>query len=278
MNSFFNFSDFYSKMKDILQNPTKNQITEAIEINSYEYRKWFSKSIKDGEIKQSKEYYLFCSGLKYGFTNFVVDIKIKENAQQKIREIVSFFEKKNFTFLCLIGPNTQPENIRSILLENNFCLKIREPAMAFFLDELEIKNQPLSEMEIVQPKNQKELIDWNNVRKKVYEFPEEVISQSFLIPVLDPKVTTFLAYIEGKPVATSLVYYYSGVAGIYSVTTLPEYRGKGIGTYMTFLTMQDAKRKGYKIMTLHSSEKGINVYKRMGFQEYSYIDYYFWRP
>ena len=164
MNNFFNFSDICIKMKNILRNPTKKQIIEAIEVNSYEYRKWFSKSIKGGEIKQNDEYYLFCSGLKYGFTNFVVDINIKENALQKIKEIVSFFKKKKFTFLCLIGPNTQPENIREILLENDLRLRIREPAMAFFLDELEFRNKPLDELKIVEPKNQKELIDWNNLR------------------------------------------------------------------------------------------------------------------
>lgn len=265
-------------MKDILRNPPKKQIIEAIEVNSYEYRKWFSRSIKGGEIIQNDEYYLFCSGLRYGFTNFVLNINIKENVQQKIKDIVSFFRKKNFTFLCLIGSNTKPENIREILIENNFCLRIREPAMAFFLDELEIVNKPLNELRIAEPRNQKELVMWNNIRKEVYEFPEEVLNNSFLIPVLDSKVTAYMAYVEKKPIATSLVFYDSGVAGIYSVTTLPEYRGKGIGTYMTYLLMQDAKKKGYKLVTLHSSEKGLNVYKKLGFKEYDYMDYYFWKP
>ncbi|MFW9852938.1 MAG: GNAT family N-acetyltransferase [Candidatus Thorarchaeota archaeon] len=265
-------------MNKILHNPDKNEIIEAIETNTYEYRKWFSKSIKGGEIIQDEEFYLFCSGLKYGFTNFVIDIKIRENANSKIEDIVSFFKKRNLPFLCLIGPNSKPNNIEELLFENNLRLVIKEPAMAFFLDKFEVKNKPLAELEIVEPRNYDELIIWNNIRKEVYEFPEEVLTKSYLIPILDSKVTAYMAYVEKKPIATSLVFYDSGVAGIYSVTTLPEYRGKGIGTYMTYLLMQDAKNKGYKLITLHSSEKGLSVYRKLGFQEYDYINYYFWKP
>ena len=265
-------------MNEILHNPDNNQIIEAIESNTYEYRKWFSKSIKGGEIIQNEEFYLFCSGLKYGFTNFVIDIKIRENAKSKIEDIVSFFKKRNLPFLCLIGPNTKPNHIRELLIENNLRLVIKEPAMAFFLDNLEVINKPFIKLEIVKPGDYEELIIWNNIRKEVYEFPEETLTKSYLIPVLDSKVTAYMAYFEKKPIATSLAFYNSGVAGIYSVTTLPEYRGKGIGTYMTYLLMQDAKKKGYELITLHSSEKGLNVYRKLGFREYDYIDYYFWKP
>ena len=165
-------------MNEILHNPSRNKIVEAIESNSYEYRKWFSKSIQNGEIIQDEEFYLFCSGLKYGFTNFVVDIKIKKNTKPKIEAIVSFFKKRGLPFLCLVGPNTEPKNIRELLTESNFRLANKEPAMAFFLDKLEVMNNPIDEMKIMKPNNHEALFLWNNIRREVYEFPEEVLAKS----------------------------------------------------------------------------------------------------
>jgi len=114
----------------------------------------------------------------------------------------------------------------------------------------------------------------DNIFIRFRDFPKELNEECFILPVLDKTVSAFLAYYDDNPVATSLIYYAGNTSGIYSVTTLPEYRGKGIGSYMTYLPMIEAKTKGYLISTLHASDMGYNMYKKMGYKKYSEIEFY----
>jgi ribosomal protein S18 acetylase RimI-like enzyme len=56
------------------------------------------------------------------------------------------------------------------------------------------------------------------------------------------------------------------VVGIYSVGTIPEARGKGIGSAITLRALLDARRRGYRVGLLQSSEMGYNMYRRLGFE------------
>jgi ribosomal protein S18 acetylase RimI-like enzyme len=95
----------------------------------------------------------------------------------------------------------------------------------------------------------------------------------------DPATT--LAYIgwwHDKPVATSLLILGGGVAGIYSVATLPEARRNGIGAQLTLHPLLQARARGYGTGVLGASEMGVGVYRALGFSEYCWKRTYYWRP
>jgi predicted acetyltransferase len=66
------------------------------------------------------------------------------------------------------------------------------------------------------------------------------------------------------------------MAGIYNVATLPELRKQGIGTALTVAPLLDARAWGYQIGTLQSTQMGLHLYRRLGFQEYCTFNAYFW--
>lgn len=72
--------------------------------------------------------------------------------------------------------------------------------------------------------------------------------------------------------------YHGGIAGIYNVATKPDYRGKGIGTAVTLAPLMAAKKKGYEIAWLESSEMAEKLYKRIGFREYCRFFRCFYSP
>ncbi len=100
-----------------------------------------------------------------------------------------------------------------------------------------------------------------------------------LVRRADPgTISAYLAWLDGKPVATSMVIFGGGVAGIYAVSTVPEARRKGIGAQVTLRPLLDARAKGYKVGILQSSEMGLGVYRSLGFKEYCRISSYIFRP
>jgi GNAT superfamily N-acetyltransferase len=81
----------------------------------------------------------------------------------------------------------------------------------------------------------------------------------------------YVGYMNGMPIAASNLFIACGVAGIYHVATLPEYRQRGIGTAITLLPLQTAKEFGYRYGVLRATKLGEHVYKKLGFEEYCRI-------
>jgi GNAT superfamily N-acetyltransferase len=84
--------------------------------------------------------------------------------------------------------------------------------------------------------------------------------------VVDGPARVILARLNGVPVASALTTTIGDVAGIYSVVTLPEARGKGIGTAVTLAVLHDARSRGARMGVLESADMGFPVYTRLGFR------------
>jgi ribosomal protein S18 acetylase RimI-like enzyme len=84
----------------------------------------------------------------------------------------------------------------------------------------------------------------------------------------------YLGYWEGKPVATAGLFCAAESAGIYHVATLPEARGRGIGTALTSALMAEGRARGYEVAVLIATDMGIPIYRRLGFQSYQPLSIY----
>lgn len=87
---------------------------------------------------------------------------------------------------------------------------------------------------------------------------------------------TYLAFLNGIPIATSQLFTSAGVAGIYNVTCLPEARGQGVGTAIVLAPLFAARELGYRVAILQASSMGYNVYRRLGFQDFGKLSLYLW--
>jgi predicted GNAT family acetyltransferase len=81
----------------------------------------------------------------------------------------------------------------------------------------------------------------------------------------------YLGYQDGKPVATSTVFYADGVIGLYCVATTQEIRGKGKSSVISATPLIEARGEGYKVGVLHSSMMAHGLYLSLGFKNYGEI-------
>jgi GNAT superfamily N-acetyltransferase len=77
----------------------------------------------------------------------------------------------------------------------------------------------------------------------------------------------FTGYVDGRPVATSALLITDGIAGIYGVATIPEFRRRGIAEAMTRHAIVRGAEAGCTIASLQPSPMGRALYERMGFRE-----------
>ena len=55
-------------------------------------------------------------------------------------------------------------------------------------------------------------------------------------------------------------------AYILNVYTEPEHRGHGLATLATRAAVEEARRRGIRVVTLHASDEGRAIYERLGFE------------
>ncbi len=100
--------------------------------------------------------------------------------------------------------------------------------------------------------------------------------QGMMQASLGTHMTSYVGYVGQKPAAVASVYLNAGVAGVYNVATLKEWRGRGLGAGITLHGLLQARRQGYRAGILHSSNSGYRVYQRLGFRQVCKMDHYYW--
>src|SRR5439155_7181146 len=82
-------------------------------------------------------------------------------------------------------------------------------------------------------------------------------------------IRAFMATVDGEPAASAVLLEWAGVAGLYNVGTLPEYRGGGLGTYVSLAALEAGRADGYRYGVLQATAMGERLYLSIGFQSRS---------
>ena len=84
---------------------------------------------------------------------------------------------------------------------------------------------------------------------------------------VDPLSRRFVALLDREPVATSRLSMAGGVAGLYTMVTLPHAQRRGIGLAMAHRAMAAGRDTGMRLGALQATSMGYPIYKKLGFVE-----------
>ena len=200
-----------------------------------------------------------------------------ETAQ--IQETIAFFlskGKKEFTWW--LAPGLVSSDWGRQLEAHGFALE-KEIGMSAELDSLPASVPVPDGYQISRVEDAGSMKIWMKTFMEGYGFPLEwePSCQEMMLATLHGPWMSYLATIDDQPVAASSVFYDAGVAGIMNVSTLKEWRGKGLGAAVTLQPLLDARSMGYQVGVLESSDLGYKVYQRLGFKDICRINEYHWQ-
>jgi len=195
-----------------------------------------------------------------------------------IEETIQYFRAKNIgAFTWWMEPPLTRSDWEAILSQHGFRLSDDTPGMVMDLQTLTEPPQTVDGLEVRVVADEESLRAWAHVFTLGYSLPsdwETAVYELALRLGLGFPIRNYLGYRNGEPVATSCLFFGAGVVGVYSVSTLPQARGKGIGAAVTRQPLQKARELGYRIGVLQSSETGYSVYKKLGFEHLCQIEYF----
>lgn len=175
------------------------------------------------------------SHLEIPMFNRVISTSLtSENADERIAETVEYFSSRGLPFNWQVDPGNTPSDLQGRLERHGFE-RSETPGMAVVLDDVKIPEAPEGfRLERVETPEQNQR--YARLLVHAYGFPafaEGAMTEVFEEMEIRDDLCHYLGYYENNVVATTTVLYSNGVAGIYNVATLPEVRGKGIGSTIT---------------------------------------------
>jgi N-acetylglutamate synthase len=86
----------------------------------------------------------------------------------------------------------------------------------------------------------------------------------------------YIGYVRDRPTCTAVRFSTRDIAGIYGVSTLPEFRRRGFGAAITYRAAIDGREEGCRESYLQSSPSGRPAYENIG---YRFVEeYHLWAP
>jgi ribosomal protein S18 acetylase RimI-like enzyme len=193
--------------------------------------------------------------------------------ESAIDEALAWFEQRQARMLFWwTGGEAEPAGLIEQLVRRGFARNVRgDPGMAIELAALSASAAAPPGFTIHRAADRESLEAWRDVFAASYEVPlfagQAWVDATLAAGPEQAPWQLYLGCLDGRPVATNILFKGAGVAGIYGVGTLPEARRKGIGAAITLKPLLDAREQGYRYGVLYASEEGYPVYRRMGFRE-----------
>lgn len=100
-----------------------------------------------------------------------------------------------------------------------------------------------------------------------------ILSKGSLRPT---RRSLYLGLVKNRPVCTAIRFTTNRVAGIYGVSTIPEFRRRGFGAAITRRAVLDGGEEGCERSYLQSSKMGRSVYESLGYRTTE--EYVLWLP
>ncbi len=223
------------------------------------------------------------TGLDLSNVNAVLEAALApEGLEKRIREITAPFRRRSVGLTWWVGPCSQPENLDRALLEAGFEEGRVLIGMAADLAQTDLREDGPG-AELVRISDPEALKEYCRATAQAYEVSPpglELALAAFNRLDYGPgaRLAHFAARLSGRLAATASIAVEKDWALLAGVGTVPQARGRGLGTAVTVRALQEARSKGCGLAVLQASTAGEPIYRKLGFREYCRLRRFKWTP
>lgn len=214
-----------------------------------------------------------CMGIDNPFFNPVLQTNLdSESLSSVIPDIEAFFAKHNVPWTWLVFPFSEPKNLSDILASQG--MKKIETFAVMGLDmEKPLPIESLQKHSIREVVNSKDFDDWSLPLQEGFEATHAETKQFRTLTENIPygkgnDFHHYVLYVDSAPMAAGTVSLYRGNARLDNISVRSSYQRQGFGTEIMGHMLREAKLMNAKYCFLDASHKGIELYKKLGFEKY----------
>jgi ribosomal protein S18 acetylase RimI-like enzyme len=220
------------------------------------------------------------SGLACDTYNFICRARLPSGtAMATAQDAIAHFTRSRRPFSWWVGPADQPGELGDILEALGLRPVETELAMGLPLDRVSARGPEVPGLEVRRVRTRGELeafaelsaANWTPPDPHVRAFYRRT-ADAFL--GADAPQWLYLGYLDRRPAATAEASVAGGTVQLFSISTLPAFRGRGIASRMTWQPLRDARAAGCDVGVLQAAPEGVGVYRRLGFVPFGDITEY----
>ncbi len=239
----------------------------AIESNLHQFYEFVS--FKGRLELVEKDHYSYVRNPCAYWPNYVFRIDLNRlNQEAFISALAEKMSKKDLPpFMITLEPD-DPEKFYHISEKHGLRVIYDWKGMAIEIDDYQDFDHDNTGLNIHNVSSDSLLKDWINVVNNAL-FNSKSLDAGLMKKIYkQEQINLYLGMVSGSPVATSLSFQKDDVAGLYMISTMPDYRGYGYGTVITRYTIEKCFKQGARYIILHSSRMAEKIYRKIGFMEY----------
>lgn len=196
------------------------------------------------------------------------------DSNQKIQKVIDAFNGQPFAWW--VPPSAHSRELTQKLLEYGFSVEAAEHAMLCDLNDFS-GDIPLTDLIIEHVTNPSQLNHFISVLEP-YDATARFFYEKLTSQMLNASEKLYVGYENGMPVMIGILYFQGDAAGVFSLLTREDKRGRGFGAHMMIYLMKTAKESGVRHVTLSaSSDSGFRVYERLGFKSFGQFECFEWK-
>ena len=252
-------------------------VAERADENFVVHATWVAEHTAGMSSRVSQRLVMADSGLACDTFNFICRARLEAaSAPDAAGAALRYFTERRRPFSWWVGPADRPRDLGTVLETLGLERAEAELAMALALSKLprELPSVPGLEVRRVAQAGELEAFaelsagNWTPPDRDVIGF-YRLAAPALLDP--DSPQWLYVGYLNGKPVATAEATVAGGVAGLYNISTMRAYRGRGIGSTMTWRPLRDALALGCDLGVLQAAPAGVSIYRSLGFEAFGSI-------
>ena len=196
------------------------------------------------------------------------------NAEERIREQVSYFENIGQNFEWKLYDYDQPDDLKERLGAYGFVVEEAEAIMVLDLaDAPELFWQPVFQ-QVQRITDPEKLSDVLTVERQVWEEDFSWLGE-YLGGALrnhPEQMSVYVAYVNDQPASAAWTYFpeHSQFASLWGGSTVSSLRGQGLYTALLAVRAQEARARQVQYLTVDASPMSRPILEKFGFERIAY--------
>ena len=197
--------------------------------------------------------------------------------KQRVRLPVAHFDQRGREWAYWVCEDwiEQPARKRSRRWLEHYGLRLSTELPGMIADEILPPARPVAQLEV---RRVGDTATWNafcEIGSVCFHVPITWFREVFNDAGVWDRFMSYVAYVDGEPVATTSIVSGAGVIGVYNVATLPGFRRRGFGEAVMRQALAEVrKERGMERVILQSTPDGLGLYARMGFRTVARVAVY----
>lgn len=224
-------------------------------------------AISGGSLEIKPHWVRAYSGLQLPTFNIFVPLDAKGLTDDTLADTSAFFFSRNVHYVVEVVHDQFPDG-------PDYLTKLRyqslppQPAMLLNAghDEVELNQEVMVERVTTVPS----LTAFCTTLHAVFDFPLKDLTKFYPARHFeDPRIKHYLAFLDEQPVGAGTIICADGIASVWNVCTIDQYRQRGVATTLLHAMLVDASEFGADKTVLFSTAHAFHLFKRFGFGIYT---------